>query len=146
MARRDRGISEIIGSVVLILIVSTLGMFLYSYTLSATGSQRENLQGNIKIEAERNQERFNVIAVWWSGSDLLNLTIINYGKIDNRIADIYIDGNRVASFVSGRGEEIGTSTLGKIIFNAPMTIQSNTTYQIVVVSERGVGNAYNWRS
>jgi len=145
MLNRERAVSEVIASLILLLIVSILGTSLYSYTLTATGFQQDALQGEVQREAERAQERFTVIAVWWSGSgDLLNLTVLNYGKLDLKIVDIYVNGERTTDFQTGHGEEMHNSKWRKISFNSPAPIFADTIYEIVVVSERGVSYVYNW--
>ncbi len=146
MLGRSRAVSEVIASLILLLIVSVLGTFLYTYTLTATGLQQSALQGEVLREAERAQERFRVIAVWWSGADLLNLTILNYGRIDIKIVDVYVNGERVTSYHAGRGEEIYTSRWGRISFTSPVPIVDGGLYEIVVVSERGVSRAYSWEA
>ena len=146
MLGRSRAVSEVIASLILLLIVSVLGTFLYTYTLTATGLQQSALQGEVLREAERAQERFRVIAVWWSGADLLNLTVLNYGRIDIKIVDVYVNGERVASYQAGRGEEIYTSRWGRISFTLPVPIVDGGLYEIVVVSERGVSRAYSWEA
>jgi len=77
--RRERGVSEIIASLMLLLIVTVLGTFLYSYALTATGLQQSYLQSQVEIESERAEERFRVVSVLWLGDDKLNVTILNYG-------------------------------------------------------------------
>jgi len=147
MFERDRGVSEVIASLILLLIISVLGTFLYSYTLTVTGLQQSALQGEVQMEIERAQERFRVIAVGWSGSgDLLNLTILNYGKLDIKIVDIYINGERVTSYHAGRRETIYTSRWGKISLTSPVPISPDTLYEIVMVSERGVSHVHSWES
>jgi len=146
MLGRSRAVSEVIASLILLLIVSVLGTFLYTYTLTATGLQQSALQGEVLREAERAQERFRVIAVWWSGADLLNLTVLNYGRIDIKIVDVYVNGERVTSYQAGRGEEIYTSRWGRISFTSPVPIVDGGLYEIVVVSERGVSRAYSWEA
>ena len=136
-----------IASLILLLIVSVLGTSLYSYTLTATGFRQNALQGKVQREAERAQERFRVIAVWWSGSgDLLKLTVLNYGKLDLKIVDIYVNGERATVYQSGRGEEIYTSKWKRISFNSPVPISADTSYEIVVVSGRGVSIVHSWES
>jgi len=145
MLSRSRAVSEVTASLILLLIVSVLGTFLYSYTLNTMGLQQDFLYGETKNEADRAQERFRVIATWWSGSgDLLNLTILNYGKLDIKIADIYVNGESVTNYQSGRGEEICTSSWRRICFTSPLPISIGTVYEIVIVSERGVSKIHGW--
>lgn len=144
--RRGRGVSEIIASLMLLLIVTVLGTFLYSYTLTSTGLQQSYLRSQVELESERAEERFRVVSVLWLGDDKLNVTILNYGLIDVTIADVYVNGVRVSTYHGGRGEEIYTSELGWICFESPIPIEEGSSYEITIVSERGVTYAYLWES
>lgn len=82
--------------------------------------------------------------MWWDGSgNDLNLTVLNYGKYDIKIVDIYINDERVNTYLSGRYEEIIISDLGLISFTSPIPISSETLYDIVIVTERGVPHVYS---
>ena len=140
MIKRSRAVSEVIASLIMLLIVSVLGTYLYSYSLTETGVQQNNLEGDIQTEAGRAQERFKVIACIYEGN-LLNLTVLNYGRLDIKIVDVYLDSNRVAL---SPGEEIYTSDLGLISFTYPGLIP-DVLYEIVIVSERGVSHVYSWK-
>lgn len=140
MIKRSRAVSEVIASLIMLLIVSVLGTYLYSYSLTETGVQQNNLEGDIQTEADRAQERFKVIACIYEGN-LLNLTVLNYGRLDIKIVDIYLDSNRVAL---SPGKEIYTSDLGLISFTYPGLVP-DVLYEIVIVSERGVSHVYSWK-
>lgn len=140
MIKRSRAVSEVIASLIMLLIVSVLGTYLYSYSLTETGVQQNNLEGDIQTEADRAQERFKVIACIYEGN-LLNLTVLNYGRLDIKIVDIYLDSNRV---VLSPGKEIYTSDLGLISFTYPGLVP-DVLYEIVIVSERGVSHVYSWK-
>jgi len=143
----SRAVSEVIASLILLLIVSVLGTFLYSYTLTATELQQNTLEGEVQREGERAQERFKVISVWWSGSgDLLNLTVLNYGRLDIEIVDVYVNGEGVTDYHSGRNEEIFTLKWRRISFISPEPISDGSIYEIVIVSERGVSHVHSWES
>ena len=142
----DRGVSEVVASLILLLIVTTLGTFLYSYTLTTTGLQQRYLESQTRLETERAEERFRVVSVTWMGGSKLNVTILNYGLIDIAIVDVYVNGVRVSTYYGGRGEEIYTSELGWICFESPISIEEGSTYEITIVSERGVTYAYLWES
>ena len=142
----DRGVSEVVASLILLLIVTVLGTFLYSYTLTTTGLQQRYLESQTRLETERAEERFRVVSVTWMGGSKLNVTILNYGLIDIAIVDVYVNGVRVSTYYGGRGEEIYTSELGWVCFESPISIEEGSTYEITIVSERGVTYAYLWES
>lgn len=140
MLRRSRAVSEVIASLIIILIVSVLGTSLYTYTLTEMRLQQNALQGDVQRESERAQERFRVIACAFDGN-LLNLTVLNYGRLDIEIVDVYVNGDRVAL---SHGEEICTSEIGLISFTYPALIP-DILNEIVVVSERGVSHVFSWK-
>lgn len=145
MSRR-RGVSEIIASLMLILIVSVLGTVLYSYTLSTTLSKYNAIQDETHRHAEIVQEHFTILAAWWSGSgNEITLTVLNYGKLDVKLVDIYVDGVRT-SFSGTGGVKILTSTWKRITFTSPNPISSDTAYEIIIVSERGVSYVYIYKT
>ena len=140
-----RAVSEVVASLILLLIVVVLGTFLYGYAVTLTGEQDEAFKGEIATEAEKAQERFRVLAVWWDGSsDDLNLTILNYGRLDIEIVDAYVNGRMVESYYAGRRLPILTSQLGRVRFRAPVPVTEGSLYDIVLVSGRGVSYVYRW--
>ena len=144
--RTDRGVSEVVANLILLLIVTTLGTFLYSYTLTTTGLQQSYLESQVELEAERAEERFRIVTVLWLGGNKLNVTILNYGLIDITITDAYINGVKVSTYYGGRGKEIYTSELGWICFDSPIPIEEESSYEIIIVSERGVTHVYLWEN
>ena len=147
MPRRRRAVSEIVASLMLLLIVSALGTALYSYTLTITQVQHDELTSEMSRATERAKERVRVIAVWWSGAgDLLNVTVLNYGKVDVGISDVYVNDERVIGYSFGRDDVIYTQKWGRLGFTSPTPITSGSTYEITIVSENGVPSVYVWES
>lgn len=147
MPRRRKAVSEIIASLMLLFIVSALGTVLYSYTLTITQGQHDELTSEMSRAAERAQERVRVIAVWWSGTGgLLNVTVLNYGRSEVEVADVYVDGERVSVYSFGKNEVIHTQEWGRVAFTSPRPITSGSIYEIRVVSENGVPSVYQWES
>lgn len=147
MSRFRRAVSEVISTLVILLIVSVLGTSLYGISLASMRSQQESFQGEVRLEVSRAMERMKVVHVGWDGSsDLLNLTVLNYGKLDLKISEIYMNGEAVTSYNEGRGDEFPTLRLGRISFTSPISISSGNLYQFVLVTERGVSHAHSWQS
>ena len=143
--RNKRGVSEIIASVVLILIVSSAGIVAYSYSIGAFSSTTSLFQLDTNMKENQAQERFAVVAVW-NSSNQLNLTVLNYGQIDVAIDAVYVNWTLVADYVAGRGTTIGNGALVQVSFISPVSIQSGSTYNIVTVSKRGSKNAIDWKA
>jgi flagellin-like protein len=143
--RNNRGISEIIASLLLLLIVSVAGAALYSFSLSAFSSSSSTFQQQTIQREEQARERFQITAVWWNTVNQLNLTILNYGKIDIAVDAVYINGTP-ASISSGRGATVGTGELVSVKLAFSVLIQDGQTCEIVAVSERGSKNAVYWKA
>jgi flagellin-like protein len=141
-----RGVSEIVGSFVMILIVVIAGTFLYSYSVNAFSSTESSYQLQTEGREEASRERFTIIAIWWDTSTQLNLTILNYGKIDVTIDAVYIDGIAVTVFESGTGQIMLRKEKQSIIFTSPITLTPGQTYELAAVSERGSKTEVHWNA
>ena len=144
LSRNDKGVSEIIASLMLVLIVTSAGVIAYSYSIGAFSSFTSLFQLNTNQKEKQAQERLAVVAVW-NSSNQLNLTVLNYGQIDLTIDTVYVNSTSVASF-DGRNTTIGKGVLIPLSFTSPFAIQSGSTYEIIVVSTRGSKNAINWKA
>jgi archaellum component FlaF (FlaF/FlaG flagellin family) len=147
MLKKRRAVSEVVASLVILLVVSILGTSLYSFSLNVMRSEQENFFLQSRAEAFRAQERLKVVYVGWSGSDdTLNLTVLNHGMIEISLAEVYVNGEKVTSYNDGLGAKIVTSRLAGLSFTAPMSIAPDNLYQFVIVSKRGVSHVHSWES
>jgi flagellin-like protein len=133
-----RGVSEIIGSLIIILIVTIAGVAVYAYSLNAISVSSSELNQQTQVYSELAQERFEVIKVW-NNSSQFRLTVLNFGKIDFAVDAVYINGVAV-EVTSGGGETVGVGELVTVEFNSPITFSSGDVLRILVVSERGGRN------
>jgi len=146
LLRDRRGVSEVVASLIMILIVSIVGAALYSNSVNMFGSSSSSFLVQMKRREESARERFSIIAVWWDNDNQLNLTILNYGKINLAIDAVYIDGTAVTTFTSGRGTTVIRKDIVSVKFNSPFTIQDGQTYELVAVSERGSRDVVYWKA
>jgi len=130
----------------MILIVSTVGTVLYSYSTSALNLSWGSFQLQTNKREEQARERFSIIAIWWDKGNQLNLTILNYGKIELAIDAVYIEGTAVTTFISGKGEMVTRGCILSVEFSSPIKIQDGQTYEIIAVSERGSKNVVYWKA
>jgi len=130
----------------MILIVSIVGAALYSNSVNMFGASSSSFLVQMERREESARERFSIVAVWWDNGNQLNLTILNYGKIDLAIDAVYIDGTAVTAFVSGRGTTVTRKDIVPVKVNSPFTIQDGQTYELVVVSERGSRDVVYWKA
>ena len=138
LMRNKKGLSEIIASLLLILIVTSAGVVVYAYSVKVIGSSSSNFNLQNAQNEEQAQERFQIIRVW-SSQNQFNLTILNYGMTDLTIVAVYINGTAVTQFISGNAVTIGADQLINVRFTSPLTVQSGSL-QILAVSQRGGKN------
>ena len=140
-----RGVSEIIASLMMVLIVSAAGVILYTYSLNTFASTGSSFQLQTALREEQARERLLITAVWWdNNNNEMNVTVLNYGKIEIVIDAVYIDGNRVSDYSSGT--TVGKGELVSVKFTSPVSIQDEQTYEIIVVTERGSKNVVYWKA
>ena len=143
MLNRPRGISEIISSLMILLIISALGTILYNYSLDAMNYQKNVLESDIRIALDKAQVRIKVISIQSNYStNILNLTILNYGVFSVTLDDVYVNNSNVQTYLDGQGTTILPKDLGQISFVSPIPIIQDALYDIVIVSLRGVTHAY----
>ena len=141
-----RGVSEIIASMVLVLIVSSAGIVAYSYSISAFSSSTSFFSLDMNSAEQQAQERFNVVAIWFNQPNQMNLTILNYGQIGLAIDAVYVNWTSVTNYSAGRRITFGNGALLQLSFSSPISIQSGSVYEIITVSTRGTQNAISWKA
>lgn len=147
MLSKRRGVSEIISTIILILIVSVAGSLLFAYSADFFQGQQDSLITENERIIDQAEERFRITAVLWSGvGNVLDISVYNYGIDDIAITDIYVDGVRVQTYTSGRDEIIYTEKIKRIVFTSPVTITLGEGYTINIVSGNGVSQIDNWEA
>jgi flagellin-like protein len=144
-----RGVSEVIASLILILVVTAAGVVIYAYSVTAFSSSGSHFEQQTKLDQEQMRERFQVIRVWWDEtSQQMNLTIINYGQIDIAVGAVYINGTAVTQgqFLSGINVRVGVGELVWVEFFSPLPIENDAICEILVVTERGGKNSVSWKA
>jgi flagellin-like protein len=142
----NRGVSEVIASLILILVITVAGVVIYSYSVTAFSFSGSHFEQQTKLDQEQIRERFQVIHVWWDSSNQLNLTILNYGQIDIAVSSVYINGTVVQQFFGDRSVSVGVGELVWVRFASPLPIQLGTVSEILVVTERGGKNSVSWKA
>lgn len=146
LIRNKRGLSEIVSSLLLILIVASAGVVIYAYSIGAFNVSASHFQLQTQLGEERVRERFQVIRVWWDTANQLNLTVLNHGDIGISVDAVYINGTAVVSFLGGRGVFTPVGQLVNVRFVSPVTISSGSVYEIAVVTERGGRAVVSWKA
>jgi len=139
-----RGISEIIASLTVLIIVSVLGVMLYSISTGAMSEQQNNLLSQLRFEEEKARERFEIVGVEYFNSSSIKLWLLNYSN-DNTlkvtISSIYVNSQQAFPTMTNR--IIEKNIVSNVTVRLPFPLTSGE-YNILVVSERGVGNACTW--
>lgn len=142
--RNRRGVSEIVASMVLLVITASLGLILYNMALSATGSQESSLVYETDYQEQISSERFSILSVARTTDDKINIDVMNYGKIDIILSDVYVNGVRVVPFTALTiyTQEIKPIKIDGFTLDPP----GEKEYNILLVSELGDKVAYTWKN
>jgi len=78
----------------------------------------------------------------------MNVTVLNYGKIELVIDAMYVDGTQVSAltYTDGQGETVLKDNLVSVKFTSPVSIVDGQTYEIAAVSERGSRDVLYWEA
>lgn len=143
---KRRGISELYASLMLLIIISSMGVIIYSYTVETTLSYEQYFIDKESSDSERVQERVTIVnACGNTLSDDVNITVYNYGEFDTAVIEVYMNDVIVNTFFSGIEESIDSLGLKEISFQSPLPIIEGEQYTIIVVSRIGVPYSYIWK-
>lgn len=140
----NRAVSEVVGSLLVLLVVSAAGTVLYSYSMGMFNSYWSSFGLQTQAREEQTLEKMAVIAIWREGNEL-NLTILNYGKIELSVDAIYIDGVK-ASINEGKDVAIVSGEKINVKITSSVSIVDGETYQVVAVSIRGTRDELLWKA
>lgn len=144
--KKRRAVSEIVASLILLMIVSGLGTVLYGFTLDVSQNQREKMLTNYQDSSDGLLEKVTIIDVWYDQSvDKLNITVLNFGEIETSIETVYVNGNQVSSIESGLDNDILVQKLGEIVFTSPINLSPDEEIEVVIVSKRGNSYEATWK-
>ena len=146
MCKSKKGVSEVVASLVVLLIISILGTSIYNMSVTTMQKQRDAIKWTSNIESEKHMEKIRTLYVNWNSTgDELEIYFLNYGNIVINIADIYLNGFRVLNYIEGRNVPVQTSDIDTIKIELPITITTGELYEVIIVTGRGVSHVYNWQ-
>jgi hypothetical protein len=130
LLKSKRAVSQVFTTVLLILLVvsgmTVVFAFLVSYVQDFQTGQGSAVLENFAFEN-----------IWFKGTNEIEVTIYNYGKIDLNIQSIYIDGLAFGfSIKNYDNNEVPPGGHRTAIIN-PIPFTSNTAYQFKIVTQRG---------
>jgi flagellin-like protein len=135
-----KGLSEIIGSLILIMIVSISGVIVYAYSVNIIGSSSSDFNIRTSQNEELLKEKFQILRVWMNQNQM-NLTILNWGQTDFTISAVYVNGLAVTNLELKNSVTVGPSELANVEFTLPFNAQSGSSLEVLVVSDRGGKNS-----
>jgi archaellum component FlaF (FlaF/FlaG flagellin family) len=142
-----RGVSETIAALLMLFIATAAGTILYTYSSKTFGIAFESFKDRTSTYEEIAKERFKIISVWSDeSSEKVNATVMNCGKIDIVLDAAYINGKPVTQFLAGKGVRVSSAQLINLEFTSPVDVVRNSTYLLVIVSERGTTVASPWKA
>lgn len=147
-----RGVSEIVASMIVLVIVSVLGVMLYNISAGTISGWQNDLFYELKFEGEKAQERFEIVGVekvgvQTEGDQAVRLYLLNFSKysgIEVTVGDVYVDNLRVLDKTSAILRLEKNSVVELTVSLPEGFLVLNKNYNILVVSERGVSCAYDW--
>jgi len=141
-----RGVSEVVASLMMIVLVSIASIVVYSYSVNTFASSSSLVQLNTALKEEQARERLSIIAVWWDNASQLNVTVLNYGKIELVIDAVYVDGVHASAYTSGKGDTVSRGGIAAVRFVSPVSIAEGHTYEIAAITERGSKDVVQWEA
>jgi flagellin-like protein len=152
LLRNKKGVSEIVGSLLLILIITSAGVVVYAYSVNAFNTSSSSIQQQTRLDEEQTLERLHIIRVWFdSSSNQFNLTVLNYGEINWAINAVYINGTPVnpIQVTNLNGASVSFTAIDQLAllrFNSPIAISFGSVCEILVVTERGGKTSVSWKA
>jgi flagellin-like protein len=134
--RRDRrGVSEVVGAVLIMGIVLAAAIGYLSYAMSQTSMQGSTIADLLKRARESQGQLFSIVYTYRDGSDI-HLLIYNYGKIDVILGQAYVIGetDEEVAAVTVVPNFFERKTLVDAYFTNPL---SHDPTQLLMVSKSG---------
>ena len=140
-----RGVSEILATMMVLMIVSSLGVMLYNISLSNLSNQQSNLSSSIETQKGMAQERFEIIDVIRRNDTHVIVYYVNYTKVD--ISSVYLEckgrGSNPESLILPMPTPTVKVILDKVSsIELPVIRNITDTYDVTfkIVSQRGVSS------
>ncbi len=141
-----KAVSEMLASLILIMIVGSVGTLLYGYSLEVSQKQQEVITTQYQDSSNALIEKLAIIDVWFDQSDdTLDITVYNYGEIQTKIEAVYINGNPVTSYASELDASILVQRLGRVTFTSPIDISPDETIKVIIITNRGNSVETTWK-
>ena len=142
-----RGVSEILATMMVLMIVSSLGVMLYNISLSNLSNQQSNLSSSVETQKGMAQERFEIIDVIRRNDTHVIVYYVNYGSANVNISSVYLEcigrGSNPESLILPMPTPTVKLILDKVSsIELPVIRTITDTYDVTfkIVSQRGVSS------
>jgi hypothetical protein len=140
-----RGISELYASLILLIIISSMGTILYSYAIETALNYEENIIHQEEIKSKKLMEKYSIIYIKWNNdTERFKISIFNYGTYDIEIGEIYINNEIVKSNSDNKDIKIESYQIKEISINTTIKIMDNVLYEILVTTKNGSTKNFKW--
>jgi hypothetical protein len=91
--KHRRGVSEILATMIVLMIVSSLGVMLYNISTSTLSSQQDNLLSQVETQKETTLEKFQIISITVNeGTHTIIIYYLDYGSVSPVFSSVYLSG------------------------------------------------------
>ncbi|MDH5806367.1 MAG: hypothetical protein QXW62_05805 [Candidatus Methanomethylicaceae archaeon] len=130
-----KGISEIIAILMMIIIVSSISVIIYSYSVGFLTGVTSIFGERTRIDIISMKEKFVIVDVFvevLSNNSIVSVAVYNYGKVDVILHQMFINGTKAEV------EEIKLAPNNVVWFNGSVPILlSNSTFYLRIVTKMG---------
>ncbi|MGQ9759986.1 MAG: hypothetical protein ACUVQ5_05405 [Candidatus Methanomethylicaceae archaeon] len=136
----SKGISEIVATLIMIVLVSGAGMALYVYSMGYFTITTSALGEANRLNVNSLRERFTIVDVLFSvggGETEVSTAVYNYGKTSVTLRAMFINGTAVAV---PEPIEVAPGDLAWFNGSLPVALSTGSLVYVRVVS--GLGNFY----
>ncbi|MCX8204451.1 MAG: hypothetical protein N3H31_02220 [Candidatus Nezhaarchaeota archaeon] len=130
MVKRS-GVSEIIASLILLLVVISLSLLVFTYSMGAFGLSQRIASYEFFVEARMLRERFSIVDAWFHGEKLL-VAVFNHGPAPIKVVGMYVNDTAVSI-----DEPVEVEVGGTKWVRASFRYARGAVYRIKVVTDLG---------
>jgi len=140
-----RAVSEVVASLLLIMVVVVLGALVLTYSFSTFQRSHRTLIEAIMGERLSLKERFTIVDVWLH-EGILSIAVYNYGDVDVTISRVYLANESFLAALNAAPTTIPAGRFRWVNVSVDGLIARGSVYRVKVSSERGVTCEVLWRA
>ena len=140
-----RAVSEVVASLLLIMIVMVFGTLVLVYSFSTFQRSHRMLIDTITSERLSLKERFTIVDIWLHEGNL-SIAVYNHGDVDVTISRVYLANENFLAALNTTPITIPTGRFKWVNASVDDLIVKGNTYHVKVSSERGVTCEVLWKA